>query len=415
MNQRAETIATTGKAIVREAQDQQITFLAASLAYYAFISLIPLLLLTLALGSLFGGEAFSEAIVGALSGMLSSDGEALIAAALTGAAGRGGATIIGIGFLLWSGLKIFRALDIAFSSVYDSALPDSIVAQVKNGLVTLIAVAGGLMLTAAVGAAIAFTGLPVLQLVGPFALVIVLAVAFVPLYYFLPAGDVSLREALPGAVFAAVGWTVLQTGFRIYAGQAEQFQAYGIIGAVLLLVTLFYLGSIVLLAGAVINAVLAGRTGAPKDRQLHKGGPRRDKRQPASMTDERDDTKTAPESVSDELAALRADLEAFEEEIEQRTVTRDEVESDLERYVRGRMRRGHARGWGPYLVLLYGTVMTLGAFFYLSGGWAILAMLVVWLSTLGLYVVMLGVGLVGNAVNVPGRVRDRYSAWRQDR
>jgi hypothetical protein len=38
--------------------------------------------------------------------------------------------------------------------------------------------------------------------------------------------------------------------------------------------------------------------------------------------------------------------------------------------------------------LLYGVVMTLGAFYYLGGIWAILAMIVVWLSTLGLYVVM---------------------------
>jgi hypothetical protein len=56
------------------------------------------------------------------------------------------------------------------------------------------------------------------------------------------------------------------------------------------------------------------------------------------------------------------------------------------------MRRGHARGWGPYLVLLYGTVMTLGAFYYLAGWVAVAAMLVVWLSTLGLYVVMLVTG-----------------------
>jgi len=49
------------------------------------------------------------------------------------------------------------------------------------------------------------------------------------------------------------------------------------------------------------------------------------------------------------------------------------------------MRRGHARGWGPYLVLLYGTVLILGAFSFLDGLYAIAAMLILGLSTLGLY------------------------------
>ncbi|MFB6195385.1 MAG: hypothetical protein ABEI80_04375, partial [Haloplanus sp.] len=66
----------------------------------------------------------------------------------------------------------------------------------------------------------------------------------------------------------------------------------------------------------------------------------------------------------------------------------DDVEAELRRYVRARQRKGHATGWGPYLVLLYGVVMTLGAFYYLGGPWAILAMVIVWLSTLGLYVFM---------------------------
>jgi cytosine/uracil/thiamine/allantoin permease len=63
-------------------------------------------------------------------------------------------------------------------------------------------------------------------------------------------------------------------------------------------------------------------------------------------------------------------------------------------------------------VLLYGTAMTIGAFAYLSGGWAILAMLVVWLSTLGLYVLMVLVGLAGAALGLPGRLSERIREFR---
>ncbi len=114
----------------------------------------------------------------------------------------------------------------------------------------------------------------------------------------------------------------------------------------------------------------------------------------------------------EDVAQLRRDLEEFEAEIEDRTVHRDDLEADLKRYVRRRQRRGHARGWGPYLVLLYGTAMTLGAFFFLNGVWAFLAMIVVWLSTLGLYTLMVLVGLTFTVVGLPGRLLDRVRQLR---
>lgn len=120
--------------------------------------------------------------------------------------------------------------------------------------------------------------------------------------------------------------------------------------------------------------------------------------------DDRDpDTPEDAESLREQLEDLREDVDEFESEVEDRTVHREEIEDDLRSYVRGRLRRGRARGWGPYLVLLYGTAMTIGAFVELAGVWAILAMLVVWLSTLGLYVLMLLVGFGLNALSAPGR------------
>jgi len=114
----------------------------------------------------------------------------------------------------------------------------------------------------------------------------------------------------------------------------------------------------------------------------------------------------------EEVDALREDLDELAADLEAKTRAREDLEADLRRYVRWRQRRGHARGWGPYLVLLYGTIMTLGAFYLLSGGWAILAMLVVWLSTLGLYALMLIVGLLAAGVGLPGRVLERLRSLR---
>ncbi|MFB6310621.1 MAG: ribonuclease BN [Salinirussus sp.] len=113
-----------------------------------------------------------------------------------------------------------------------------------------------------------------------------------------------------------------------------------------------------------------------------------------------------------EIDDLRDDVDTLSTDLEEKTRNRADLEADLRRYVRWRQRRGHARGWGPYLVLLYGTVMTLGAFYFLNGGWAILAMIVVWLSTLGLYALMVILGLAGAALGLPGKLADRLRSLR---
>ena len=417
MNGYLDRAVTVTRGVVNGAQSDRITFIAASLAYYALISLLPLLLLALAAAAAFGDAGTVEALVDGASGALGEQAGTLVRDGLAGAAGAGGATVLGLAVLLWSGLKLFRGLDVAFSAVYARPGPESLLDQLRNGTVALGAVAAGVAATVLVGALVAGIGVgesvrrfDLLGVVGTVGLVAGLIAAFLPLYYVLPGGKVAVREALPGAVFAAVGWTLLQTGFRAYAGTAGSYETYGALGGVLLLVTFLYIGALLLLLGVVLNAVLAGRAAA--DTGLAE--PANPTPEPTAVLD-RTMTQDRPDDLSDEelreeLERLYDELDRFEARIDDRTVHREEIESDLKRYVRRQVRRGKARGWGPYLVLLYGTAMTLGAFFYLSGGWAILAMLVVWLSTLGLYALMLLVGTTATLVGVPGRLKDRLES-----
>jgi len=118
-------------------------------------------------------------------------------------------------------------------------------------------------------------------------------------------------------------------------------------------------------------------------------------------------------ALQEEVSRLRAEFDSFEEDVEQRTVDKPAVESELKRYVRSRMRRGRARGWGPYLVLLYGTVLILGAFSSLDGPYAIGAMLILGLSTLGLYTLFIIVGIGLNLLETPAKAVD-YARRRKD-
>lgn len=405
-------LASFARSLVTVVRDEQLTFLAAAIAYYAFVSIIPLLLVALAVASAVAGEALATEVLSLIGEFLTPQAATLIEGALVTGTGRGGATIVGLVVLLWSSLRVFRGLDIAFSRVYGQQAPIGLVEQVRDALLVLGAIGLGLGATVLLGTVLPLSDVPLPTYSGPLGLVVVLSVVFLPIYYVFPDSGVNIREAIPGAVFAGGGWTLLSIGFSVYAARAASFQLYGIIGAVLVVLTWFYFGGLLVLLGAALNAVLAGQ----KDRQLQHGGTHNTTQRmsdsdesPEDATDETSDSDDTVSTVESEpvdhadLAEIRRELDRFEEEIDDRTVHRDELESDLQQYVRKRVRRGHARGWGPYLVLLYGTIMTVGAFYFLSGGWAILAMLVVWLSTLGLYTLMLIVGVGLNASSLPLR------------
>jgi len=258
-------------ALAREVVDllrgEQVTFLAAGIAYYAFVSVLPALLLLLAVASALGGDDLATRVVEATGDALSPVGQDLLRETLVSAAGRAPATLVSLPLLAWSTLKVFRGLSIAFGRIYRTDSTPSLVEQVRDAATALGAVGLGLAALVAVGTAIGYADVAFVGLFGTLALVAVLTVVFLPLYYVFPDVDTSIRAVLPGTLLAAVGWTVLGTAFRLYAVSADQFALYGILGAVLLLVTWFYVGSLVLLAGATLNAVLAARadeTGTPK-------------------------------------------------------------------------------------------------------------------------------------------------------
>jgi len=240
-------------------QGEQVTFLAAGIAYYAFVSVLPALLLLLAVASALGGDDLAARVVDASGDALSPVGQDLLRDTLVSASGRAPATVVSLPVLAWSALKVFRGLAIAFGRIYQIESNPSLFEQLRDAVMALSAVGLGLAALVVIGTTIGYADVAFAGVVGTLGLVAVLTVVFLPLYYVFPDVDTSARAVLPGTVLAAVGWTVLGTAFRLYAESADQFALYGILGAVLLLVTWFYIGSIVLLAGATLNAVLAAR------------------------------------------------------------------------------------------------------------------------------------------------------------
>jgi YihY family inner membrane protein len=247
-----------------QVRDREVTFLAASIAYYAFVSILPLLILALVVASLVGGPDLQATVASLADQFLLPVGEQLVGDALGNTDGRSGMTVAGVLLLTWSALKLFRGMSVAFARIYGTESV-GLVEQLTEGLVTLVGVGVGTLAILLLIGLLGFVPSPVVAVVAPFALVVLLVVAFLPLYYVYPTPDLSVREALPGAVFAAVGWTVFGTIFGWYARYAMtsgRFAVYGVLGAILLLVTWFYVAGLVVLVGAVVNAVVAGRVGS---------------------------------------------------------------------------------------------------------------------------------------------------------
>ncbi|AGB30956.1 putative membrane protein [Natrinema pellirubrum DSM 15624] len=429
MIDRGRGVDLTGR-VLRLAKDQQLTLLAAGVAFYGFLSLVPLMLLALGLAASVGGEALADRLSAAATDILTVQAQTLLADAVTDETGRRGATVAGILGLLWGSSRVLRGLDRAFSQVYDTVGEKSLLDTIWDAMIVSIAITAGLALLGALELVVRFPpGLEVsfaVAVVGQLFVVLGLFVTFLPLYVIFPDANVGIREAAPGTVIAAVGWFVLSRTFSLYAGLLSDYAVYGALGAVFLVLIWLYVGAIILVFAAVVNAVLADRE---LDRQLQSPGRRQipteamtddatgadegatedrasDRARESSASARTRDRADDPAALREEIERLRDRVDDFESDVEERTVRKESLESELKRYVRRRVRRGHARDWGPYLVLLYGTAMSIGAFYFLNGGWAILAMLVVWTSTLGLYVLMVLLGFGISLLGLPGRLRD---------
>lgn len=248
------------RAVWKEARAEQLTFMAGSIAYHAFVSLLPFMLVVLLLVSRVDDQATAVDVVTAMTTYLSPNADELLTQTITEASEQTSLSLLGGGVLLWGAIKIFRSLDEAFSAIYDLSEEKSFLDTVGDAVVALVGVGLGLVVAGAIGTVLSFDGGPLGSLLGKVVSTVSLAVVFLPLFYLFPDEDVTVREVVPGTLFTAAGWTVLELLFRYYVGFSSIGERYGVVGTVLLLVTWLYFSGFVLLLGASLNAVLAGRS-----------------------------------------------------------------------------------------------------------------------------------------------------------
>jgi membrane protein len=90
----------------------------------------------------------------------------------------------------------------------------------------------------------------------PFALLALILLALA-LYLFTPENYLTWRQALPGAIFFAVGWVVATKLFQLYVARYDRYNpTYLALASIIVLLTWMYLTCLLLLLGGKLNAIL---------------------------------------------------------------------------------------------------------------------------------------------------------------
>jgi membrane protein len=90
----------------------------------------------------------------------------------------------------------------------------------------------------------------------PFTLVALIVLALA-LYLLTPENYLTVRQALPGAIFFSVGWITVTKLFQFYVARYDRYNpTYLALASIIVLLTWMYLTCFLLLLGGKLNAIL---------------------------------------------------------------------------------------------------------------------------------------------------------------
>jgi YihY family inner membrane protein len=260
--QQRHTALANPMAVLRKFGNDQAGNLAALLAYYAFFSLFPLLLvMTTILGFVLQGHpGVQQSVEHSVLGQFPVIGDQIKVNALTG---RTAALVIGLLTSLLGGLGVTQAAQNAFDTVWAVPFkdrPDFLVSKLRGllliaslGILFILATAASGLVTGLGGTAVRY-GTIVISLLVNFAL-------FLAAFRFLTAAAVPTSCLWIGVAFAAVFWEILQVVGGLYINHVYRHAQgfYNQFALVIALILWLHLGAQLTMYAAEINVVLARR------------------------------------------------------------------------------------------------------------------------------------------------------------
>jgi membrane protein len=267
-----------------EFRDDNLTTVAAALAYYAFLAIPSVLMVALGIFALVSDPAGVATLVDRLSGVMPADARKLLQDSLTRIASDKGAgvtiLIVGSALALWSLTGAMQNVIWGLNIAYERDETRGFVRKRVTGL-TMVAFAGGAVLLVF---ALLVLGPHMVRWIGDAflheslvswiwwtaqwpILLAGLLIAFAGILYLGPNVDHPRWSFLSfGAVLAIVLFLVLSGAFAFYVSRFGSYnKTWGSLSAVVVMLTWLWLSSVALLFGAEVNAE------AERSRELRQG------------------------------------------------------------------------------------------------------------------------------------------------
>ena len=256
-----------GRYVVERCKQIDILTQAASLSFYALLSLAPLLVLSLWLMTWIYPAAEQPLI----SQVDQYAGEAAASVALTVIHNARREPSLGSIASIWSTLllligatAVFAQLQSVFNLIFHNAAPraNNIWVVIKKRVFSLgmLITLGVLLLVSMVAMTalqFAFADLPsFLPLAGQLTSFVIYILTFTLLYRYLPDRWVAWRHAFLGAIITAILFAIGRFGISLYIVKATPGSAYGSMGAIVILLIWMYYASIILFIGVIVTALI---------------------------------------------------------------------------------------------------------------------------------------------------------------
>ncbi len=257
-------------ALLRRFIETDLMTQAASLSFYALLSLAPLLLLLLWLTASLYPPA-QQSLIDQIQQLAGSSAATVAETVIRNASERPD-----IGSLAgwWSTALLFIGATVVFAQLQgalnlifrtDAQRLSGPLAWVKKRVFSLgVVLAIGFLLVVSMIATTAlqvvFARLPsLLPVIGYATTLLLYALAFAFFYHYLPDRRVAWRQAFLGGAITAALFAAGRYLIGLYLAEAAPDSAYGSMGALVLLLVWIYYASVVFFAGALLTAVIDER------------------------------------------------------------------------------------------------------------------------------------------------------------
>jgi membrane protein len=248
---------------------ENITGLAAMVAYNLALALFPFVLLVLFIfGQVIDNADVRQTVIHDLQQIFPSAEQDSLAGVVDRI--RDSSATIGVVAAIaaiWIGASFWGAMDTAFCRIYHVecrgwveqkrwALLMLLVVILFLPASILVPVAEGLLASSADDLPLGLDNVGALRTLAVLVVALLLTFAVCALlYYVVPKGHVPWRGVWPGALFVTLTTAIGNAVFPVYLTQSNIEQLGGALGFILIALIWFYFVSLALMAGAVINAL----------------------------------------------------------------------------------------------------------------------------------------------------------------